>query len=94
MVFVSLGMASVAVQGAMSDDAFIELCKKGTAREVREALASGANINSKDEFGKTALMFAAQHNPDSEVVKALLAGGADINARDNVLGMTALMWAA
>ncbi len=80
-------------QSAMPDKAFIELCKKGTADEVRRALAYGANVCAKDKDGWTALMYAAAENPNPEVVKALLRGGAEVNAK-NKDGATALMLAA
>ena len=70
-VFAVLSMVPITAQGVMSDDAFIELCKEGTAKEVRKALASGANAKARNnEFGVTALMCAATANADPEVVKA------------------------
>ncbi len=90
LVFVVLGCAK---QDAMPDDAFITLCKKGTADEVRKALASGANANASRAGGVTALMFAAVSNPNPEVVKVLLGRKANIRARDKN-GRTVLMFAA
>ncbi len=82
-------------ENAMSDEAFLKLCKKGTAGQVRKALTSGANANARKENGVTALMWAAGHNTNPEVVKILLEGGADIHAKSGGnLDMTALMWAA
>ena len=37
LFFAALGMAPVTAQGAMSDNAFAELCEKGTAEEVRSS---------------------------------------------------------
>ena len=58
---------------------------------ARLLLRHGANIAIRDHSGKTALMWAAQGNP--QVVSLLLAQGAWVNARDNS-GRTALLCAA
>jgi ankyrin repeat protein len=55
--------------------------------------ATAANVNALDQGGQTALILACQNpkaNPD--VVKALLAAGADVNLRSRN-GYTALTWA-
>ena len=80
-------------QVTMSDRAFLKLCIKGTAEEMRKALENGANPNAAKEFEWTALMEAAMHNPHAGVVKALLAAGANVNAQD-ANGWSALMVAA
>jgi hypothetical protein len=49
-------------------------------------LSAGANVDSKDKDGTTALMLAR----DSEIAEVLLSHGADANARDKY-GNTALM---
>ena len=54
-------------------------------------LEAGADLNAKDEDGRTALMWAAENTP--EVVSVLLRAGADINVRDNY-GSTVLIRAA
>ena len=38
---------TAAVWGAMSDKEFCELCKEGTAKEIRGELLKGANPNAK-----------------------------------------------
>ena len=62
-----------------SDDEFIELCIKGSATAITEALKHGANPNAQ-KYRKTALMTAAYNN-NPEAVKILLDAGADVNAR-------------
>jgi hypothetical protein len=55
--------------------------------------ATGANVNALDQTGQTALILACQNTkPNPEVVKALLAAGADANLRSRN-GYTALTWA-
>ncbi len=77
----------------LSDSAFLELCKRGTSEEVREAIVNGANLNAKDRTNIGALMFAAGDNPNPEVVKVLIAAGAKVNS-SNKNNWTPLMLAA
>lgn len=63
----------------------------GDADAVNAALAGGAEINTKDDAGRTALMAAACFGYP-QVVKLLLDKNADVNARDSH-GLTALMYA-
>ncbi len=77
----------------MNSKEFFELCKSGTARQVKNAIRTGAKINARDEQNRTALMVAARWNRDSEAVSALLNAGADVNARE-MFDFTALMYAA
>jgi ankyrin repeat protein len=59
--------------------ALIEAAKQGDLKQVQELLEKGADINSKDNSGWTALMWVSD-NGNAEIAKVLLAGGADINA--------------
>ena len=77
----------------MNSKEFFELCKSGTAWQVKNAIRTGAKINTKDEQNRTALMVAARWNRDSEVASVLLGAGADVNARE-MFDFTALMYAA
>ena len=98
-----MGMLALPANGAhfkkINDLKFIELCKLGTVQDVIDAINSGANVNAKDENGRTALMWAAGNNKDVAVVIALLNHGAEVNFAiqdyyDKDHDMTALMWAA
>lgn len=73
---------------AMSDNDFVELCEKGSAQEVEEAIMNGANVNAKDKDGMTALMLAAEDGY-TETANLLLSYGANVNAK-NIFGRTAL----
>ncbi|MBI5789525.1 MAG: ankyrin repeat domain-containing protein [Candidatus Schekmanbacteria bacterium] len=67
----------------------------GRTDVVKSLLASGADVNSKDEKGKTAyvtpLMFAVLRG-NFKTIETLLAHGADVNAKDRN-GYTAIMMA-
>jgi len=45
--------------GSLSDGAFLELARMGTAQEVEAAIRAGANVNARNRLGATALVMAA-----------------------------------
>jgi ankyrin repeat protein len=59
---------------------------------VQVLLAAGADVEVKDNNGRTSVMYASR-NGRKEVVQVLLAAGADVEVKDND-GWTALMWAS
>ena len=48
------------------------------AREIKELLDNGADVNTHNEWGLTPVMLAAQYNHSVVVLNALIAAGADI----------------
>jgi ankyrin repeat protein len=74
------------------DAALIAAARTGHPGTVRDMLASGANVNVRDEHGNTALIEAARNGHD-DVVRTLLGAGADVKVK-NDNGKTALMLAA
>lgn len=64
----------------------------GEADVVNYLIGKGADVNARDEQGRTALMEAVNAYKQ-DVISALIDAGADINAGDN-RGCTALMRAA
>lgn len=60
---------------------------------VSRALEQGADVNAKDEGNNTALNLASQAG-HAEVIKRLLAAGADVENKDSGLGLTPLAYAA
>ena len=67
-------------------------CTMGARILVQQALAQGADPNSRNESGEPALLLAARKG-NEEIVKALLDAGADVNGATED-GLTALMEAA
>ena len=71
-----------------------KLCEAGRLDDVRAALARGEDVNSKDEDDQTGLMFAVENKHNSQLVRLLLEQPtADLNCTD-ILGSTALYYAA
>lgn len=62
----------------------IDAAERGDTDTVLQLLATGAEINSRDERGRTAVM-AATHGNQVATVEALIAAGADIDIQDNRL---------
>ena len=86
-VFVALPAFADATGG------LFDAAREGTEAEVKAVLEAGADVNARDEGGRTALHWAAWKN-EPTVVKALLDAGAKTNPRDIDHGFTPLLDAA
>lgn len=56
--------------------------QNGDAKQMEELLDSGVDINSRDEFGRTPLMYAAEQK-NLQMVQFLIDKDADVQAKDN-----------
>lgn len=59
-----------------------------TTKIVRLLIAAGADVNSRDDSGRTPIFYACYHGP--EAVRALIQAGTNVNAQDH-FGQTALL---
>lgn len=74
------------------DKLLIDSVSRENLKGVLSALDGGADVNTKDKYGWTALSYVVKYGP-VEIARALLQAGADVNAK-NQYGWTVLMSAA
>lgn len=75
-----LGGTLASARGARSSQRLVDAARVGDDDKVRELLDAGVDVDARDpRSGKTALLYAAYYG-HLAVVRALLAGGADVNA--------------
>src|ERR1051325_4628580 len=68
-------------------------CLAGNLPIVERLLKAGADPKERGPNGETMLMFAAR-NGNVALITRLVAARVDVNAREELRGTTALMWAA
>jgi ankyrin repeat protein len=61
---------------------FVNIAAKGNLALIKNLLDKGANVNGRDEFDYTALMYAASCGHE-KTVELLLNYGANINSKNN-----------
>jgi len=68
---------------ATIDEKLVLAAWKGNSKAVAKLLAAGANVNERDSYGRTALIYAA-NGGHTEIVKNLLdIDGINLNVKDN-----------
>jgi ankyrin repeat protein len=94
LLFTALTPVAVVGQNPRQElnDQMWEAARKGDAAAVAAALDKGAEVNAKFRYGTTALFKAAERG-NTEVVKLLLARGADVTVKDTFYNTTAMSWA-
>ena len=75
------------------ENEFLDAAFRGRTETVKKLLARGANPDSRDDIGQTALMGAAR-NGHVQTVIVLLEAGAEVNVKLHATNWTALLLAA
>ena len=82
----------LAVAAAQTASATIAAARTGDVDAVKKQLATGADVNTPEADGTSALLWAA-YQSSPELVQLLLKAGADVNAA-NSFGVTPLLQAS
>ena len=51
---------------------FFDLVRTGTPQDVQVAISNGSDMNARNSYDTTPLMFAARYNQNPEVITTLL----------------------
>jgi ankyrin repeat protein/outer membrane protein assembly factor BamB len=93
LLSITLIMAVFLSAYAQSDNLpLFKAAKTNDVAKLTELIKAGADVNSKSEYGATALTFAVEKN-SLEAIKVLLEHGADPNNRDRFYQSTPFEWA-
>jgi outer membrane protein assembly factor BamB len=82
-------IAGSAFAGDAKRDALWSAVRAGDVKAIEAALASGADVNARNEIGVSALWIAASKGK-LEPIELLVKRGADVNVRDGIWYMTPL----
>jgi ankyrin repeat protein len=88
-----VGVAAQTAPAPSKADALWEAARKGDAAGVTAALDAGVDVNTPFRYGATALSYACDRG-HLDVVRILLARGANPNVKDTFYGATPLNWAS
>ncbi len=66
--------------------------KENDTAKISKLIEAGGDVDARDEYGVTALMFGIQHGADPDTLSALIEVGTKIDARD-ATGESAIMYA-
>ncbi|MBA3949925.1 MAG: ankyrin repeat domain-containing protein, partial [Acidobacteria bacterium] len=83
-------LLSLSLAQAPNPELLWSAAKAGDTAGVERALAAGVAVDAPTRYQQTALMFAAQAG-HLEVVKLLVAKGANVNQEDSFYGMTPII---
>jgi ankyrin repeat protein len=91
LFFVSTPAPAQNAQQELNDQMW-EAVRKGDMAMATALLDKGADVNAKFRYGTTALFKAAERG-HTDIVKLLIARGADVSVKDTFYGATAMTWA-
>lgn len=86
-------LLALAVFAQDANDEFFAAARRGDVAAVKAFLDKGGDVNTKNQYGATALSYAADKG-HTELVRLLLERGADPNVRDTFYGASPMSWAA
>ena len=92
LIAIAISTPATVYAGARDDQRLITGARGKIMPVVMAALNAGADIEARDEIGRTALMWSAFQGHD-QMLAYLIDQGAEVNARDHGQ-RTALVWAA
>ena len=81
----SLREAGLSISDSKSSELLFAACQKGNLKSVKILIADGVNIDAKNQAELTAFMLAAGKD-DLEIMKLLVAAGADISSSCSAQG--------
>ena len=90
VIIALLGLAELAIPMSKMDRQLIEASIKNDPSRVQQLLQAGANVDSQDLRGRTALLVAVAEN-NMEVARLLIDAGADVNKQDRILDSPLLL---
>lgn len=73
-------------------DAFFAAARAGDVAKVKAMLDAGMDVNTKNDYGATAIVYAAEKG-HLDVLKLLIERKADVNAQDTFYNANAFTWA-
>ena len=85
-------IAAVVLVGCGPSVDITEAAATGNIEAVKQSIADGADVNTKDDDGRTPLHYVANEG-HMEIAELLISKGADLNAKDKIRG-TPLHYAA
>jgi len=77
---------------AVDKVAFFAAVRAGDLAKVKAMLDAGVDVNTKNDYGATALVYAAEKG-HVNILKLLIERKADVEAKDNFYNATAFTWA-
>ena len=82
-------IAAVLVVGCGPSVDIHEAARTGNIEAIKQHIAAGTDVNAKDKYGESPLLFAATFG-HKEIAELLIANGADVNTKIDKIGMTPL----
>ena len=79
---IGCGSPSAKPEATPTNDQLLAATAAGDLRAIRVALEAGADVDARDETGRTPLMVATEAR-QTEAFRTLLAAGADVDIQDN-----------